>query len=173
MASFAAIPSRSARPTSPREAGTTSVGWCAGDGLNGNASHGDRRLREQIRSGRADPYSALNGPNHPAMRRGIPGWKVPPSYTFFVLERSFFMVDVIVTVIGFVLPEGYLNNTDGRVLARTGATTYLFAGIMLVAAEALFLSPGFGPGFEKRGYALIVVCVVLAFLAQAAMWGAR
>ena len=104
--------------------------------------------------------------------RGGPSGGIPPSYTFFVFERSFFIAAVIATVIGVVLLEGYLNNTDGRVLARTGATTYLFAGIMLVAAEALFLSPGFGPSFEKRGYALIVVCVVLAFLAQALIGGA-
>ena len=39
-----------------------------------------------------------------------------------------------------------------------------------MAAEALSLS--LGEGFEQRGYALIVMCVVLAFLAQAAIGGA-
>ena len=102
--------------------------------------------------------------------RGGPGGGTPPSHTFFVWERSLFMAAFILTAIGFVLLEGLLHNTDGRVLARTGATAYLFGGIPLVAAEALSLS--LGEGFEQRGYALIVMCVVLAFLAQAAIGGA-
>jgi hypothetical protein len=104
--------------------------------------------------------------------RGGPSGGAPPSHTFFVFERGFFMAAVILTAVGFVLLEGHLHNTDGRVLARTGATAYLFAGILLVAAEALSLSPGFGPGFEQRGYALFVIYVVLAFLAQATIGGA-
>jgi hypothetical protein len=104
-----------------------------------------------------------------SIRGGATGGN-PPSYTFFVFERSFFMAAVILTAIGFVLLEGHFHNTDGRVLARTGATAYLFGGIPLVAAEALSLS--LGEGFDQRGYALIVMCVVLAFLAQAAIGGA-
>ncbi len=101
--------------------------------------------------------------------RGGPGGGTPPSHIFFVWERGFIMAAVILTTIGFVLFEGHFHSTDGRVLARTGATAYLFAGIVLVAAEGLSLSPGFD---EKRGYALIVIYVVLAFLAQAAIGGA-
>ncbi len=80
------------------------------------------------------------------------------------------MAAVVLTAIGFVLLEGNLHNTDGRVLALTGATAYLFAGIVLVAAEGLSLS--LGEEFENRGYALFVTYVVLAFLAQAAIGGA-
>ena len=80
------------------------------------------------------------------------------------------MAAVILTIIGFVLLEGRLHNTDGRVLARTGATAYLFAGIVLVTAEAFRMS--LGEGFEKRAYALFVIYVVLAFLAQATIGGA-
>ena len=93
--------------------------------------------------------------------RGGPGGGTPPSHTFFVFERSLFMAAVILTAIGFVLLEGLLHNADGRVLGRTGATAYLFAGIVLVAAEGLSLSPG----FENRGLALFAIYVVLAFLA--------
>lgn len=102
--------------------------------------------------------------------RGGPSGGTPPSHTFFVWERSLFMAAVILTAIGFVLLEGHFHNADGRVLARTGATVYLFGGIPLVAAEALSLS--LGEGFEQRSYALIVMCVVLAFLAQGAIGGA-
>jgi hypothetical protein len=98
--------------------------------------------------------------------RGGTSGGVPPSPAYFVWERSFLMAAVVLTAIGFVLLEGHLQNTDGRILARTGATTYLFAGILLVAAEALSLSQG----YEKL-YALIVIYVVLAFLAQAVLGG--
>jgi len=47
------------------------------------------------------------------------------------------MAAVVLTVIGFVLVEEHLHTSDGRVLARTGATTYVFAGILGVAAETL------------------------------------
>ncbi len=100
--------------------------------------------------------------------RGGTGGGTPPSHTYFVWERSFLMAAVILTAIGFVLLEGHFHNTNGRVLARTGATAYLFAGFLLVAAEGLSLSPG----FENRRFALFAIYVVLAFLAQAAIGGA-
>jgi hypothetical protein len=102
--------------------------------------------------------------------RGGPSGGAPPSHTFFLWERSFFMAAVILSAIGLVLLEGRLQNTDGRVLARTGATTYLIAGTLLVTAEAFRMS--LGDEFEKRAYALFVIYVVLAFLAQAAVGGA-
>jgi hypothetical protein len=102
--------------------------------------------------------------------RGGPSGGAPPSHSFFLWERSFFMAAVILTAIGFVLLEGRLQNADGRALARTGATTYLIAASLLVTAEAFRMSVG--DGFEKRAYALFVVYVVLAFLAQAAIGGA-
>ena len=89
----------------------------------------------------------------------------PPNAAYFVWERSFLMAAVVLTAIGLVLLEGHLQNTDGRVLARTGATAYLFAGILLVASEALNLKPG------QNTYALMAIYVVLAFLAQAAIGG--
>src|SRR5919199_2915697 len=101
--------------------------------------------------------------------RGGPSGGTPPSHTFFLWERSFFMAAVILSVIGLVLLEGRLQNTDGRVLARTGATAYLIAGILLVTGEAFRMS--LGDQFEKRTYALFVIYVVLAFLAQATIGG--
>ncbi len=101
--------------------------------------------------------------------RGGPGGGTPPSHTFFVWERSFIMAAVVLTAIGFVLLEGSLHNTDGRVLALTGVTAYLFAGIVLVTAESLILSMGLD---ETRVFTLIVNYVILAFLAQAAIGGA-
>ncbi len=100
------------------------------------------------------------------MRRGIQGGE-PKSRAHLLWERGFVMSAVIVTVIGFALLEGTLQNTDGRVLARIGATGYLFAGILGVAAEALDLT-----GKEQSFYPLVVIYVVLAFLSQAAIGGA-
>jgi hypothetical protein len=100
--------------------------------------------------------------------RGGLGGGTLPSHTFFVWERSFLMAAVVLTAIGFVMLEGRFYNTDGRVLGRTGATAYLFAGFVLVAAEGLSLSPG----FENRGFALFAIYVVLAFLGQAVIGGA-
>jgi len=91
----------------------------------------------------------------------------PPSFAYYAWERGFFMAAVVLAVIGFVLLEEHLHTSDGRVLARTGATTYVFAGILGVVAEALDLS-GTGQSF----YPLIVVYVVLGFLGQAAIGGA-
>jgi hypothetical protein len=76
------------------------------------------------------------------------------------------MAGVALTAIGFVLFEGVLQTTDGRILATIGATAYLFGGILVVAAEALNLNPG------QNTYALIVIYVVMAFPAQAAIGGA-
>jgi hypothetical protein len=97
--------------------------------------------------------------------RGGTSGGVPPSHAHLVWERSFLMAAVVLTAIGLVLLDGHLQNTDGRVLARAGATAYLFGGILVVAAEALNLNPG------QNTYALIVIYVVLALLAQATMGG--
>ena len=90
----------------------------------------------------------------------------PQSQAHFVWERSFIMAAVVLTAIGFMLLEAPLQITDGRVLARMGATAYLFAGILGVAAEALDLTRK-----DQSFYPLVVVYVILAFLAQAAIGG--
>jgi hypothetical protein len=97
------------------------------------------------------------------IRGGISG--IPPSHTHLVWERSFLMAAVFLTAIGLVLLDGHLQNTDGRVLARAGATAYLFGGILVVVGEALNLNAG------QNTYTLIVIYVVLALLAQATMGG--
>lgn len=91
----------------------------------------------------------------------------PPSPAYFVWERSFIFAGIIPTVIGFLVLEGALQNTDGGILARTGAAAYLIGGIMGVGAEALGLTAK-----EQNFYPLIVIYVVLAFLGQAAIGGA-
>jgi hypothetical protein len=91
----------------------------------------------------------------------------PPNPAYFVWERSFILAAVVLTAVGFVLLEGHLQTSAGHVLARTGATAYMFAGILVVAAEAL--SPTLG--YDKL-YRLIIIYVVVAFLAQVAIGGA-
>ncbi len=100
------------------------------------------------------------------LRRGHRGG-APKSRAHYVWERAFILGAIILTAIGFVLLEGPLQITDGRVLARMGSTAYLFAGILGVAAEALFMTIGY-----DKVYSVVNVYVVLAFLAQAAIGGA-
>ncbi len=90
-----------------------------------------------------------------------------PSQAYFVIERGFVMAAVVLTAVGLALFEGYLQGSGGHVLARTGATMYLFGAILVVAAEALSLRGGYDKHFP-----LIAVYIVLAFLAQAAIGGA-
>lgn len=98
--------------------------------------------------------------------RGGASGGTPPSPAYHLWERGFIMAAVVLTAIGFVLLEEQLQNTKGRILARTGATAYLIGGILGIAAEALDLTSR-----EQSFYPLIVVYVVLAFLAQAAIGG--
>jgi len=83
--------------------------------------------------------------------------------TRFVLERGFLMAAVIVTAVGLLLLEEYLRDSGGHPLVRIGAILYLFGGILIVAAEAIWLSQG------GHTYSLAVVYVSLAFLGQAAI----
>jgi len=99
--------------------------------------------------------------------RGGASGGAPPSHEYYQWERGFFIAAVVLAAIGFVLLDEYLYTSDGRVLARMGATTYVFAGILGAVAEALDLS-----GTVRGLYPLIVVHVVLAFLGQAAIGGA-
>ncbi|MFL5806073.1 MAG: hypothetical protein ACJ8CR_30600, partial [Roseiflexaceae bacterium] len=100
-----------------------------------------------------------------SMRNGNSG-NPPPSFAYYAWERGLFMAAVVLTAIGFVLLEEHLHTSDGGILARTGATTYVFAGMLGVVAESLDLSQT-----GQHLYPLIVVHVVLAFLGQAAIGG--
>ncbi len=100
------------------------------------------------------------------IRGGLRGG-APPTHAYFVWERGFIMAAVVLTAIGFVLLEVSLQNTAGLVLARVGATAYLFGGVLWVVAEASSLTPG-----SENHYPLIVIYLVLAFLAQVAIGGA-
>jgi hypothetical protein len=99
-------------------------------------------------------------------RGGLQG-AAPPSPSYFVWERGFIMGSVILTAIGLVLLDGYLQGTGGYVLARAGATAYLLGAVFVVVAEALSLNPG-----PQNFYPLIVTHVVLALLAQAVVGAA-
>jgi hypothetical protein len=99
--------------------------------------------------------------------RGGASGGAPPSFAYYAWERGLFMAAIVLTAIGFVLLEERLRTSDGCVLARTGATTYVFAGMLGLVAETLDLSQA-----GQHFYPLIVVHVVLAFLGQAAIGGA-
>ena len=100
------------------------------------------------------------------LRRGHRGGP-PRSHTHWVVERSSILSGVVLLAIGFMLLESAFRNTDGFVLANIGASAYFFAGVLLVAAEALMLTLGY-----DKVYGLINIYVVMAFLAQAAIGGA-
>jgi hypothetical protein len=91
----------------------------------------------------------------------------PPSPSYFVWERSLLTAAVVLTAIGLVLLEEYLQNTNGQILARVGATAYLFGAVFIVIVEALSLSQG-----NVNTYPLVVIYVVLALLAQAVIGAA-
>ncbi len=99
------------------------------------------------------------------LRRGHRGGP-PRSHTHFIVERSSIMSGAILAAIGFVLLAGAFQNAGG-VLAISGATAYFFAGVLIVAAEALMLTLGY-----EKVIGLINIYVVMAFLAQAAIGGA-
>jgi hypothetical protein len=98
--------------------------------------------------------------------RGGASGGLPPSADYYVWERSFFIAAVLLTAVGFVLLADHPNLGAGRVLARAGATAYLFGGIVGVVAETIDLTSA-----ALGLYPLLVVYVVLAFLAQAAIGG--
>jgi hypothetical protein len=97
-------------------------------------------------------------------RDGVSG-RMPPSAAYYDWERSLILAAVVLSVVGFVLLEEHPELGDGRLLIRTGATTYLFAGVLGVLYEVMELAR------TTPSYPLIVVSVVLAFLAQAAIGG--
>ena len=104
------------------------------------------------------------------IRGGLRGG-APPTRAYLVWERSFIMAAVVLTAVGLVLLEGVLQDSAGRVLARVGATAYLFGGVMVVAAEASGLKQGPHDDGSEQIWAPVVVYVVLALLAQAAIGG--
>ncbi len=55
-------------------------------------------------------------------------------------ERSFFVTAVAFTAVGFVVFADHPNLGAGHVLARAGATAYLFGGIVSVVAETIDLT---------------------------------
>lgn len=91
----------------------------------------------------------------------------PPSPAYYAAERGFIMAAVVLTACGFMLLEGQLQSGDGQILARIGAFAFLLAAGLLVTAESLNLSLGYG-----QIYPLAAVYVVVALLAQAALGGA-
>lgn len=89
--------------------------------------------------------------------------EIGSSPTRLVVERAFIMGAVVLTAIGFLLLKAHLAGTAARAWVLMGAYLYLFAAVLIVSVEVLWLS-GSGPG-----YALVVTYVVLALLAQAAV----
>ena len=92
---------------------------------------------------------------------GILG-NIPRTTTFVIWERSILALAVVLTMVGFVLLEGYLATTNGSVFARIGASTYFFGAVLVVVAETL----SFTLRYEQT-YGVVVAYVILAFLAQA------
>jgi hypothetical protein len=87
---------------------------------------------------------------------------LPPSPAYFTWERGFILAAIVLTAIGFMLLEGLLQDTGGRVPARVGAIAYLIAAVLGVLVEAFNLSQAY-----RQIYPLVVIYVVLAYLAQA------
>lgn len=97
-------------------------------------------------------------------RDGVSG-RMPPSAAYYDWERSLILAAVVLSVAGFVLLQDHPGLGEGRVLLRTGATLFLFGGVLNVLYETMELARA------TPSYPLIVVAVVLAFLGQAAIGG--
>jgi hypothetical protein len=95
----------------------------------------------------------------------------PPTQLYFVWERSFIMAAVVMTALGFALLDGLLQDSAGRVLARAGSSAYLFGAVLVVVAEASSVTQGAHKDWSGENWALAIIYVVLAFLAQAAIGG--
>lgn len=91
----------------------------------------------------------------------------PRTPTLFVWEHGSVLAAVVLTALGLVLLEAALHETNGRIMARLGASTYFFGAVLLAAGEAMVVgrTASFAGG-------LIVIYVVLALLGQAAIGGA-
>jgi hypothetical protein len=90
-----------------------------------------------------------------------------PTHGFINYERSVIVAAVVLTALGFAVLEGAFRDSRGHVLARVGATAYLYAGVVLAVAEFLELTLG-----ADTVHGLQTMYVVIAFLAQASIGAA-
>jgi len=67
-----------------------------------------------------------------SMRNGSLGLEPTPGFINY--ERGLIVAAVVLTALGFAMLEGALRDSNGHVLARIGATAYLFAGVVLAVA---------------------------------------
>jgi hypothetical protein len=81
--------------------------------------------------------------------------------------RGFIVTAPILTAVGLLLLEDIFHASNGRALARIGASSYFFAAILVVSGELL----AFPLGWEKASI-FMVVYTVMAYLAQASVGGA-
>lgn len=92
------------------------------------------------------------------LRDGADGG-LPPSHGYLLVERSMFMVGMLLSAIAFCLLDDRRAARENQLL-RAGALGYLAAGIVGVVAEATELA-------NSGAYPLFVTYVVTAFLGQA------
>lgn len=102
------------------------------------------------------------------VRGGIRGG-APPTQAYLLWERGSIIAAVVLTALGLALLDGYLQSTNGRVLARIGAATYFVGAVLVVAAEASTASQGLHQNWPRQDWALTVTYVVLAYVGQAAV----
>jgi len=91
----------------------------------------------------------------------------PPSHYYYVWERVFILSAVIPTSIGFMLLSDCFQNPQASILAKIGATAYLFGAVLVVAGEALSLTLGY-----EKVVGLFNVYVIVACLSQIAIGSA-
>jgi hypothetical protein len=84
---------------------------------------------------------------------------LPPSPAYYAVERTFILSAVIPTVIGFILLSGHFQDQQASILAKIGATGFMFGGVLVVAGEALGLTLGYEKVVELFKVYVIVACL--------------
>jgi hypothetical protein len=98
--------------------------------------------------------------------RALLRWEIKNLSTYMRWERSLVIVPTVTTSLGFVLLSDILNASGDTFWARLGTTAYLFGAVLVVSAEATFVTK------NEWNAAQVILYVVLALLGQAAIGAA-
>jgi len=98
--------------------------------------------------------------------RAIWKWPVGQTHRFLLWERGFVIGSILVLTMGLLVLARLLDAAGSTILAPLGMVTFFSGVVVILVAEALFLSR------QEWVYPAVVMFVILAFLGQAAFGAA-